>query len=235
LIVLIEFSAFSGKTAAEQGEPSMLYVPPAFHQTDLAQIRADITAIGFATLITAGAQEPIISHVPLILRDDGSEFGVLIGHLARGNPQWNSSDLTKPAVAVFMGPHAYVSPSWYPSKLDNPRVVPTWNYAVVHVRGMLEVFEDSDQLLSDLTLLTEKHEQRVGSHWKTSDAPMDFMIRQTRGIVGIRLKIQALDAKSKLSQNRAAADAFNVQATLEKSEVSSDRDVAAAMARVPKL
>jgi transcriptional regulator len=212
----------------------MLYMPPAFHQTDLAQIRAEVSAIGFATLITAGAQEPIISHVPLLLRDDGSEFGVLIGHLARGNPQWDSSDLTKPAVAVFMGPHAYVSPSWYPSKQENPRVVPTWNYAVVHVRGMLEVFEDSDQLLSDLTSLTEKHEQRVGSHWKTSDAPTDFLIRQTKGIVGIRLKIQAFEAKSKLSQNRAAADAANVQATLHKSDTVLDRDVAAAMARVPK-
>ncbi len=212
----------------------MLYMPPAFNQTDVAQIRADISAIGFATLITTGAQEPIISHVPLILRDDGSEFGVLIGHLARGNPQWNSSDLTKSAIAVFMGPHAYVSPSWYPSKQENPRVVPTWNFAVVHVRGMLEVFEDSDQLLTDLTSLTEKHEQRVGSHWKTSDAPTDFLIRQTKGIVGIRLKIQALEAKSKLSQNRAAVDSANVQATLQASDASSDRDVAAAMARLPK-
>jgi transcriptional regulator len=105
---------------------------------------------------------------------------------------------------------------------------------VVHVRGMLEVFEDSDQLLSDLTSLTEKHEQRVGSHWKTSDAPADFLIRQTKGIVGIRLKIQAFEAKSKLSQNRAAADAANVQATLQTSDAVSDRDVAAAMARVPK-
>jgi transcriptional regulator len=212
----------------------MLYMPPAFHQADLAQTRADIAAIGFATLITAGAHEPVISHVPLLLRDDGSEFGVLIGHLARGNPQWSQSDLTKPAVAVFMGPHAYVSPSWYPSKLENPRVVPTWNYAVVHVRGQLEVFEDSDQLLSDLTSLTEKHEQRVGSHWKTSDAPMDFMIRQTKGIVGIRLKISGLEAKSKLSQNRAAADQANVAAALQQSESASDRDVAAAMALLPK-
>jgi transcriptional regulator len=212
----------------------MLYMPSAFHQTDLLQIRADITSIGFATLITAGAQEPIISHVPLLLRDDGSEFGLLIGHLARGNPQWNSSDLTKPAIAVFMGPHAYVSPSWYPSKQENPRVVPTWNFAVVHVRGTLEVFEDSDQLLTDLTSLTEKHEQRVGSHWKVSDAPADFLVRQTKGIVGIRLKIQALEAKSKLSQNRAPEDQVNVAATLQKSEVASDQDVAAAMARVTK-
>jgi transcriptional regulator len=213
----------------------MLYTPPAFHQPDPAQIRADIAAVGFATLITASEQGPIISHVPLLLRDDGTEHGVLIGHLARGNPQWQQSDLTKPAVAVFMGPHAYVSPSWYPSKLENPRVVPTWNYAVVHVRGLLEVFEDSDQLLSDLTSLTEKHEDRVGSHWKTSDAPTDFLIRQTKGIVGIRLKILGFEAKSKLSQNRAAADQANVAATLQKSDAESDRDVAAAMARLPKV
>ena len=212
----------------------MLYTPPAFQQADLAQIRADIGAIGFATLITMGAQEPIISHMPLVLRDDGSEFGMLIGHLARGNPQWQLSDLTKPAVAVFMGPHAYVSPSWYPSKQADPKVVPTWNYAVVHVRGMLEVFEDSDELLSELTSLTEKHEQRVRSHWQVSDAPRDFLVRQTKGIVGIRMKIQAFEGKSKLSQNRAAGDQANVKAMLEASGAASDRDVAAAMARVAK-
>jgi transcriptional regulator len=212
----------------------MLYMPPAFHQADQAQIRADIAAIGFATLITSGAQEPIISHVPLLLRDDGSEFGILIGHLARGNPQWKESDLTRPAIAVFMGPHAYVSPSWYPSKLADPKVVPTWNYAVVHVRGQLEIFEDSDELLTDLTSLTEKHEQRVGSHWKTSDAPRDFLVRQTKGIVGIRMKIHSFEAKSKLSQNRAAGDQANVAATLQKSDAVSDQEVAAAMARLPK-
>ena len=207
----------------------MLYMPPAFQQTDLAQIRADIAAIGFATLITASAQEPIISHVPLLWRDDGSEFGVLIGHLARGNPQWSASDLTKPATAVFMGPHAYVSPSWYPSKQTDPKVVPTWNYAVVHARGPLAVFEDSDVLLTDLTALTEKHEQRVGSDLQTSDAPMDFLIRQTRGIVGIRLHIQALEAKSKLSQNRAAGDRAGVRAKLGASAHDADHAVAAAM------
>ena len=212
----------------------MLYTPPAFQQADLVQIRADIGAIGFATLITMGSQEPIISHLPLLWRDDGSEFGMLIGHLARGNPQWQQSDLTKPAVAVFMGPHAYVSPSWYPSKQADPKVVPTWNYAVVHVRGMLEVFEDSDELLSELTSLTEKHEQRVRSHWQVSDAPRDFLVRQTKGIVGIRIKIQAFEGKSKLSQNRAAGDQANVKAMLEASGAASDRDVAAAMARVAK-
>jgi transcriptional regulator len=212
----------------------MLYMPPHFHQTDRAQIKADIAAIGFATLITASEQGPIISHVPLLLRDDGSELGVLIGHLARGNPQWKTSDLTKPAVAVFMGPQAYVSPSWYPSKQTDPKVVPTWNYAVVHVSGHLDVFEDSDQLLSDLTSLTEKHEQRVGSDWQTSDAPRDFLIRQTKGIVGIRLKIQTFEAKSKLSQNRAAGDQANVQAMLGKSDNAADQAVAAAMAKVAK-
>jgi transcriptional regulator len=212
----------------------MLYMPPAFHQADQTQIRADIASIGFATLITSGAEEPIISHVPLLLRDDGSEFGMLIGHLARGNPQWKWSDLSKPAIAVFMGPHAYVSPSWYPSKQVDPKVVPTWNYAVVHVRGRLEIFEESDQLMTDLTSLTEKHEERVGSKWKTSDAPTDFMLRQTKGIVGVRMKITGFEAKSKLSQNRAAGDQANVASVLGNSDAPSDRDVAAAMARLPE-
>jgi transcriptional regulator len=212
----------------------MLYTPPHFNQADRARMRADIAATGFATLITVGAHGPIISHVPLLLREDGTEFGVLIGHLARGNPQWQHSDLAKPAVAVFMGPHAYVSPSYYPSKLENPRVVPTWNYAVVHVTGILEVFEDSEQLLGDLTKLTEKHETRVGSEWKTSDAPTDFLIRQTKGIVGIRMAITGFEGKSKLSQNRAIADQANVAATLHKSEAASDKAVAEMMDEVRK-
>jgi transcriptional regulator len=208
---------------------AMLYMPPAFRQEDLAEIHADIAATGFAQLITASGHGPIVSHVPLFLKQDGSEHGALIGHLARGNPQWTESDLTKPAVAVFMGPDAYVSPSYYPSKLENPRVVPTWNYSVVHVRGMLEVFEDHDQLVADLSVLTDKHEKRVKSEWRVSDAPADFLQRQTRGIVGIRLRITAFEGKAKLSQNRAAADHANVAATLAKSDAPSDRAVAGKM------
>jgi transcriptional regulator len=217
----------------KQETTAMLYMPPHFRQEDLAKIHADIAATGFAQLITVSGRGPIISHVPLFLKQDGPQditgHGALIGHLARGNPQWTESDLTKPAVAVFMGPDAYVSPSYYPSKLENPRVVPTWNFSVVHVTGMLEVFEDHDQLIADLTKLTAKHEARVKSGWQVSDAPADFLQRQTRGIVGIRMRITAFDAKSKLSQNRAPADQANVAATLAKSDAPSDRALAAKM------
>jgi transcriptional regulator len=207
----------------------MLYMPPHFHQADLAQIRADIANIAFATLITVGPAGPIISHVPLMLRSDGSAHGSLIGHMARGNPQWHLSDLSQPAVAVFMGPDAYISPSWYPSKQQNPRVVPTWNYAVVHVTGSLTVFDETEQLVADVTALTETHEARAGSHWQTSDAPADFIIRQTRGIVGIKLVISGFEAKSKLSQNRPVEDQTNVAATLHKSAAAGDQAVAVAM------
>jgi transcriptional regulator len=210
----------------------MLYMPPAFRQADVAQLHADIAAIAFASLITVGPKGPVISHVPLMYRADGTPHGSLIGHLARGNPQWQLSDLSQPAVAVFMGPQAYISPSWYPSKLENPRVVPTWNYAVVHVTGQLEVFEDTDRLLADVAVMTDKHEQRANSDWKTSDAPMDFMVRQAKGIVGIRLVITVIEGKSKLSQNRAAADQASVQATLQTSDAAGDQAVAGAMARV---
>jgi transcriptional regulator len=210
----------------------MLYMPPAFHQKDTAQLHADIAAITFASLITVAAKGPIISHIPLMYRDDGTPHGSLVGHLARGNPQWQLSDLAQPAVAVFMGPQAYISPSWYPSKQENPRVVPTWNYAVVHVTGQLEVFDDVDRLLGDVARMTDSQEQRAGSDWKTSDAPMDFMIRQAKGIVGIRLVIASIEGKSKLSQNRAEGDQAHVASTLQKSSSAGDQAVAAAMAQV---
>jgi transcriptional regulator len=216
----------------------MLYNPPHFQQSDVALMHADIAATGFASLITvadhASGGAPLVSHAPLIWQADGSEHGALIGHLARANMQWNHSDLTKPAVAVFMGPDAYVSPSWYLTKPSNPRVVPTWNYAVVHVRGTLEVFEEPGQVMAIVTALTEKHEQRVASQWQVTDAPPDFMERQLRGIVGVRLKISAFEGKRKLSQNRVAGgDAGNVAATLARSDSAADRALASAMQELP--
>ena len=211
-----------------------MYLPPQFKAKTPDDAWALVRAYPFASLISNDDSSlPFVTPLPLHLELRGEE-AVLLGHCAKGNPHWRYLAARPTAVVTFMGPHAYVSPSWYPSKLENPRVVPTWNYAVVHVRGLLEVFEESDQLLSDLTSLTEKHEERVGSHWQTSDAPTDFLIRQTKGIVGIRLRILGFEAKSKLSQNRAAADQANVAATLQKSDAESDRDVAAAMARLPK-
>jgi len=209
----------------------MLYTPPAFREADIGQLHAHIAATGFAAVVTVGAQGPIVSYIPLLLDPGVGPYGMLSGHLARANPQWKESDLTIPAVAAFVGPDAYVSPGWYPSKQEHGKAVPTWNYSVVQARGRLEIIDDRDQLIAHVTALTDKHEGRFEAPWQVSDAPADYLERQLRGIVGIRMVIDALEGKAKLSQNRSAADQAGVVAGLRTSGQDRDRAVAALMER----
>ena len=211
----------------------MTYVPPAYREHDLPRMHEHIRASGFATLITVGPDGPLVSHLPLLLDADAGPHGELVGHLARANPQWSASDFTKPAVAMFMGPDAYVSPSWYPSKQEHGRVVPTWNYRVVHVRGTVALFDDAEALEAHVTALSDRHEARIASSWKVSDAPDDFIARQLKGIIGLRLRIASIEGKAKLSQNRAEADRQGVIAGLGASERASDRAVAELMTNQP--
>jgi transcriptional regulator len=184
----------------------MLYNPPAFKVEDLEQIHAHIDQTGLAMLITNGPQGPIVSHVPLLLDRAKGSNGTLIGHMARANPHWQSGDLRLDAVAVFPGPDAYISPSWYASKREHGRVVPTWNYAVVHARGSLEVFEDAERLHEVVSRLTDYHEKGLPAPWAVSDAPDKFIEAQLRGIVGFELAISHLEGKHKVSQNRTPED-----------------------------
>jgi transcriptional regulator len=210
----------------------MTYIPPAYREHDLARMHEHIRAVGFATLITVGADGPLVSHLPLLLDPAAGPQGALIGHLARANPQWKESDLAKLALVVFMGPDAYVSPSWYPSKHEHGRVVPTWNYRVVHVRGMLTLFEAPDELRAHVEALSDRHEARFETPWKVGDAPEDFVQRQLKGIVGLRLRITSIEGKAKLSQNRLEADRQGVIAALAQSQGLSDREMADLMTRL---
>lgn len=207
----------------------MLYLPPAFRESDVPKLHEQIAACGLATLITVSDQGPLVSHLPFILDRDIAPYGALIGHLARANPQWRLSDLDKPAVATFMGPDAYISPSYYPSKHENPRVVPTWNYVVVHARRKVEVFEDPERLRAVVALLTERHEARSATSWKISDAPEEFIAQMLRGIIGVRLIIESIEGKMKLSQNRSAEDQGGVVMGLCASERPADREIAKLM------
>jgi transcriptional regulator len=207
----------------------MLYTPAVFQESELAKLHGHISACGLATLVTTGADGPLISHVPLILNREPAPYGELIGHLARANGQSRLCHPVQPAVAVFMGPDAYVSPSWYASKMENPRVVPTWNYVAVHARGRLEVFEDAERLKTAVTRLTERHEARFAQPWQVADAPVDFLARMLRGIVGIRLVIEQIVGKTKLSQNRSGSDRQGVITALSASNQPADREVAELM------
>jgi transcriptional regulator len=216
--------------AADERIAAMLYTPSAFREDDVEAMHAHIAATGLACLVTVGAAGPLVSHVPLRLDRQAGPFGTLSGHLARANPQLEASDLSKPALAVFLLADAYVSPSWYASKAEHGRVVPTWNYSVVHARGTLELFDDREALMAQVAALTDRHEARFDAPWQASDAPADYLERQLRAIVGVQLRIEALEGKAKLSQNQKPADYAGVVAGLGASESEADRTVAAMMA-----
>jgi transcriptional regulator len=210
----------------------MLYIPPAHREQDLAILHAHIAASGLATLVTVGEDGPLVSHLPLLLDAGVGRYGQLTGHVARANSQWQASDLGKGAVAIFMGPDAYVSPSWYPSKHEHGRAVPTWNYTTVHARGTLQIFDDPQRLLAHVEQLTERHEGRFAVPWKVGDAPADYLQRQLQGIVGIAMKIDSLEGKMKLSQNRSTPDRRGVVAGLLASDRDGDRATASLMERL---
>jgi transcriptional regulator len=194
----------------------MLYTPPAFRVDDLPLLLDHIARTGLATFVTVGADGPIVSHVPLVHEPSDTGMGRLIGHLARANPQWQDTDLSKPALAVFMGPDAYVSPSWYPSKAETGRAVPTWNYAVVHVRGPLTFFDDAAKLRDAVERLTDHHERMRADRWQVSDAPERYVASQLKGIVGFEIAVASIEGKYKLSQNRTETDQEGVIAGLAR-------------------
>jgi transcriptional regulator len=204
----------------------MIYMPPAFKVEDLDLLYDHIDRTGLALLVTVGDDGPFASHVPLLLdRRDGAD-AVLIGHLARPNPQVQRSRLDLAAVAIFQGPEAYVSPNWYQSKREHGRVVPTWNYGVVHARGKLRLIDDTEWLRDAVSRLTARHEGGFSTPWSIADAPARFIDAQLRGIVGIELAIEAIEGKYKLSQNRSDADQEGVIAGLEARGSGAERATA---------
>jgi transcriptional regulator len=207
----------------------MIYNPPAFKESDLPALQAQIAAFGLTTLISVGANGPIVSNLPIVFDANTGPYGTISGHLARGNPQWRESDLTKPALALFMGADAYVSPGWYVSKKEHGKVVPTWNYSMIVASGRLEIFEDADALRAQVETLTKRFEAQFEKPWEVADAPEDFVARQIKGIVGVRLHIESIEGKAKLNQNRSAADQEGVVAGLSPSERAGDRAVAEQM------
>ena len=205
-----------------------MYTPPAFRVDDRAEIHAMMRACRLATLVTATADGLLATPLPLILAPDEGPHGTLYGHVARANPEWKRPPLGE-AMALFAGPDAYVSPSWYPSKQEHGKAVPTWNYVAVHAYGPVEFFEDADRLLDVVTRLTDLHEAGRADRWAVSDAPEAFVRAQLRGIVGLRLPVARIEGKRKMSQNRSAEDRAGVVAGLGASERPSDRAVAALM------
>jgi transcriptional regulator len=193
----------------------MLYNPPLFRDSEPDSIRALIEANPLASLVS-GAFD--VSLLPLLLEQEGSALR-LIGHLARGNPHWKRLKDSPRAVALFRGTDFYVSPAWYPSKREHGKHVPTWNYELVVAEGTVEIVEDPEALRSIVTRLTERFEPpraaRGGEVWKITDAPADYVNAMLKAIVGVTLRVETLQGKRKMSQNREPADREGVLEGLE--------------------
>jgi len=207
-----------------------VYVPPAFREEDLSILHATMREARLATLVTATAEGMIATPLPLILAPDEGPYGTLYGHVARANPQWTLA-AAGDALVLFMGPDAYVSPSFYPSKQEHGKVVPTWNYMTVQAYGPVEFFDDVQRLYQVVTRLTDRHESPRADPWAVTDAPEEFIRTQLKAIIGLRIPIARLEGKRKMSQNRNAEDQAGVAAGLGASDRPSDRAVAALMSR----
>ncbi len=182
-----------------------MYVPDHFREDRTEVLHEAVRQIGFATLV---AQNLDANHLPMLLEAKG-ETSVLRGHVARANPVWKQGD--GPALAIFLGPHAYVSPNWYPSKAETGKAVPTWNYITVHARGTIRWIQDGEWLRANVTALSQAHEAGQPAPWQVSDAPASYVDGLLRAIVGFELTIENLQGKYKLSQNRDAADRVGVR------------------------
>ena len=207
-----------------------MYLPPHFREDEAPVLHDAIERCGLATLVTIGPDGPEASHVPMLLDRTIGSLGTLSGHLARANDQWRRLAAGPPALAIFLGPDAYVTPSWYATKALTGQVVPTWNYVAVHALGRLTFFEDEERLLDLVTRLTQVHEARRERPWAVSDAPSDYVRQHLRGIVGFELAIAKLEGKWKVSQNQSAEDRAGAADGLRREGEASASAVAALVA-----
>jgi transcriptional regulator len=208
-----------------------MYTPKHFSAPSETVLRALIRDYPFATLITTTATGVEVNHLPLYL--DGDR--VLGGHVARANPLWQDAQPEQEVMVVFHGPHTYVTPSWYASKVQNGMVVPTWNYVVVHVRGKLRVIEDAQWLRDHLTALTAQLEAAFEQPWQLEDAPVGFIDKLMQAVVGIEIEITQLTGKWKVSQNQPLENQQGVLQGLRASDASHSHDMAAVVAAVNGL
>jgi transcriptional regulator len=190
-----------------------LYTPPLFREYRVDVLHDAIRRARLATLVTLTPDGLIASHVPMLIDPEPAPYGTLLGHLARPNPQARGA--IGEALAIFLGPDAYITPSWYATKRATGKVVPTWNYVAIHAYGTAEFFQDRERLRDVVTRLTEREEGSRPAPWAVTDAPADFIDGMLNGIVGFALPIARLEGKWKMSQNRPAEDRAGVIEGLE--------------------
>jgi transcriptional regulator len=183
-----------------------MYVPPHNREKRIAVLHEAISAIRFGTLVTVGPDGPIATHVPMFVDPLPEPRGSIFGHIARANGQWEKTNPDIPALATFVGPQAYISPSFYETKRLTGKVVPTWQYLAVQARGTITFFHDRDRLHEIVRTSTQIQEARSGHPWAIEDAPLEYIDTMLKAIVGFRFEIAVLDGAWKFSQNKNEAD-----------------------------
>lgn len=194
-----------------------MYLPTHFEETRVEVLHALMRDHPFATLVTTtkGGAGLTANHLPLHLEPETGPFGVLQGHVARANPVWQQAAGSE-VLVVFHGPQAYVTPSWYETKREHGKAVPTWNYVVVHAHGRLRTIDDPDWLLGNLEALVAHHEAGFAEPWQISDAPPDYIDKMLTAIIGIEIELTGLKGKWKISQNQPSVNRAGVVAGLRE-------------------
>jgi transcriptional regulator len=205
-----------------------MYNPSLFVEDRIDLLHSFIRQHPLAVIVSAGSEGLEATHVPVILHADRGPKGSLRCHFARANDHWRTMQSSSGVLAIFQGPQHYITPSWYPSKQQHGKVVPTWNYVVVHVRGRASIFEEQSGILEHLRALTEQQERPFEKPWSVDDAPKAYLEGLSRQIVGVEISIEAIEGKCKISQNRSEQDrqgvvagltAMNTPASLEMAEL----------------
>ncbi|HEU6443394.1 MAG TPA: FMN-binding negative transcriptional regulator, partial [Microvirga sp.] len=187
-----------------------MYQPPHFREDRLDVQHGLIRAHPLGLLVTAGKAGPVANLIPFILDEAASPLGTLRAHLSRANPQWRDFDPAQDSLVVFQGTETYITPSWYETKREHGKVVPTWNYAIVQARGRMRIIEDPAWLLAQVAAMTSTQEVARPEPWAVGDAPPEFLAAQIKGIVGVEIEIAQIEGKWKVSQNRPEADRAGV-------------------------
>ena len=199
-----------------------MYIPPHFNQPETDALHALIAAHPLATLVTHSSRGGLeANHIPLLLKQDGSAYGKLVGHVARANLLAAGSP--DEVLAIFHGPDCYISPGWYATKKESGKVVPTWNFVVVHAYGNLRVIDEPDWIMNQLDELTLAREQAMPQPWRVGDAPEDFTARSAATIVGVEISISRLLGKWKVSQNQPEDNQRSVMAALQSAGTDDAR------------
>jgi transcriptional regulator len=203
-----------------------MYIPNHFLERNVDALHKLIDDFPLATLVINGSDGLDADHIPMFRSGAIEPGGTLFGHVARANPLWKVIGDGSPVLAIFHGPNSYISPSWYETKKEHGRVVPTWNYAVVHVHGTLRAVDDTGWLRTHLEKMTDQNEAAFAEPWRVGDAPADYVEKMLRAIVGIELAVTRVIGKTKMSQNqprpnqKSLIDGLDVSANADSKRVS---------------